>query len=107
MSYKRGGGGRRVDRYDPKVVWKKLPHPFKTFDGWYYTSGRNGEGSAAGLRDWCEGVGEWLREEFGPNDPKAPSAVQVGAVGGLTFAAWYEHMLRSFPPGSRRLIPVD
>ena len=102
MSFRRGGR-RRVDRYDVRQVWKRLPHHLKTFDGWLY-GGEGDGGEAAGLRDWSVAVGDWLRVEFG-HDPNAPSAFQVGAVGGLTAAGWFEVML-SRRPDERRLMSV-
>jgi hypothetical protein len=101
MSFKREGGSR-VDPYDCKRLFKKLPHTLKTFDLWFYTSAKNNEGEAAGLREYHLAVGRWLREQFG-NDPQAPSSIEVAAAGGLTYEVWYRHMLTR---GDRHLMPV-
>lgn len=101
MSFKRGGR-KRVDRYDLRYVWRRLPPHLKSFDGWLYSAGPDGGGDPTGLRDWLTAVTDWLHVEFG-NDPKAPTAVQVGAVGGLTFEVWYREMLSR---SGRRLVSV-
>jgi hypothetical protein len=95
MTYRRQQR-RRIDRYDPKHVWKKLPHTLKTFDSFYYVSGPGNSGAAEGLSDYLNELADFLRIEFGA-DPNAPEPADVMAVGGLTVNKWYDRMLRRAP----------
>jgi hypothetical protein len=95
VSFKRGRN-RRVNRHDPRRVWKRLPHTLKTFDPFYYAAGPGNGGAADGLREYLRQLQEFLDHEFG-TDPNAPAAADVMAVGGLSVAGWYAQMLRRAP----------
>jgi hypothetical protein len=99
MTYRRNQR-RRVNPYDVRRVFKKLPHTLKSFELYFLAP----NGTPDGLRQYVRDLNAWLDREFG-NDPHRPDPLAVMAVGGLTADGWYREMLRR--DGGRRLSLVD
>ena len=92
MTYRKGRQPKR-DPFDPLVLAKKLPIRLRTYELWL----RSENGQATGLREYTNGLLDWLSETLNVAEVPHGLLSEVMRRGPGDPSTWYRAMLGARP----------